>query len=112
MGLVFLYQSLSVVLSQFNHANISINPKLDKFLSYFIVTPNMHKVHHHYVLPYTDSNYGNIFSFWDRLFGTFTFLNPSKIIYGVDTYFDEKENQSISSLLYRPFEKHKSSTNN
>ena len=112
MGLVFLYQSLSVVLSQFNHANININPKLDKFLSYFIVTPNMHKVHHHYVLPYTDSNYGNIFSFWDRLFGTFTFLNPSKIIYGVDTHFDEKENQSISSLLYRPFEKHKSSTNN
>ena len=112
MGLVFLYQSLSVILSQFNHANININPNLDKFLSYFIVTPNMHKVHHHYVLPYTDSNFGNIFSFWDRLFGTFTFLNPSKIIYGVDTYFDEKQNESISSLLYRPFEKYKPPTNN
>ena len=108
MGLVFLYQSLSVVLSQFNHANINISPNLDKFLSYIIVTPNMHKIHHHYMLPYTDSNYGNIFSFWDRLFGTFSFLNPSKIIYGVDTYFNEKENQSIRSLLYRPFEKHKS----
>ena len=31
----------------------------------------MHKVHHHYVLPYTDSNYGTVFSVWDRLFGTF-----------------------------------------
>lgn len=110
MGLVFLYQSLSVVLSQFNHANININPKIDKFLSFFIVTPNMHKVHHHYVMPYTDSNYGNIFSFWDRLFGTFKSLNPSKIIYGVDTFFNEKENESIKSLLLRPFEESRAPT--
>ena len=110
MGLVFLYQSLSVVLSQFNHANINISPKIDKFLSFFIVTPNMHKVHHHYVMPYTDSNYGNIFSFWDRLFGTFKSLNPSKIIYGVDTFFNEKENESIKSLLLRPFEESRSPT--
>jgi sterol desaturase/sphingolipid hydroxylase (fatty acid hydroxylase superfamily) len=110
MGLVLLYQSLSVVLSQFNHANININPKIDKFLSFFIVTPNMHKVHHHYVMPYTDSNYGNIFSFWDRLFGTFKSLNPSKIIYGVDTFFNEKENESIKSLLLRPFEESRAPT--
>ena len=110
MGLVFLYQSLSVVLSQFNHANINISPKIDKFLSFFIVTPNMHKVHHHYVMPYTDSNYGNIFSFWDRLFGTFKSLNPSKIIYGVDTFFNEKENESIKSLLLRPFEESRAPT--
>lgn len=110
MGLVFLYQSLSVILSQFNHANINISPKIDKFLSFFIVTPNMHKVHHHYVMPYTDSNYGNIFSFWDRLFGTFKSLNPSKIIYGVDTFFNEKENESIKSLLLRPFEESRAPT--
>ena len=110
MGLVFLYQSLSVVLSQFNHANINISPKIDKFLSLFIVTPNMHKVHHHYVMPYTDSNYGNIFSFWDRLFGTFKSLNPSKIIYGVDTFFNEKENESIKSLLLRQFEESRAPT--
>ena len=110
MGLVFLYQSLSVVLSQFNHANINISPKIDKFLSLFIVTPNMHKVHHHYVMPYTDSNYGNIFSFWDRSFGTFKSLNPSKIIYGVDTFFNEKENESIKSLLLRPFEESRAPT--
>ena len=111
MGLVFLYQSLSVILSQFNHANININPSFDKYLSFFIVTPNMHKVHHHYVMPYTDSNYGNIFSFWDRLFGTFKTLNPSKIIYRVDTFFNEEENGSIKNLLYRPFEKSKAPTN-
>ena len=91
--------------------NININPSFDKYLSFFIVTPNMHKVHHHYVMPYTDSNYGNIFSFWDRLFGTFKTLNPSKIIYGVDTFFNEEENGSIKNLLYRPFEKSKAPTN-
>ena len=59
----------------------------------------------HYVMPYTDSNYGNIFSVWDRLFGTHMNLEPSKIIYGVDTFFEKEENEKINSLLYRPFEK-------
>lgn len=105
IGIVFLYQSISLVLSQFNHANIKLPSSIDKILSYIIVSPNMHKVHHHYVMPYTDSNYGNIFSVWDRLFGTHMNLEPSKIIYGVDTFFDKEENEKINSLLYRPFEK-------
>tara|TARA_B100000953_G_scaffold183019_1_gene150689 strand:- start:11677 stop:12504 length:828 start_codon:yes stop_codon:yes gene_type:complete len=109
IGIVFLYQSISLVLSQFNHANIKLPPSIDKILSYIIVSPNMHKVHHHYVMPYTDSNYGNIFSVWDRLFGTHMNLEPSKIIYGVDTFFEKEENEKINSLLYRPFEKSRSS---
>ncbi|SVA82072.1 uncharacterized protein METZ01_LOCUS134926 [marine metagenome] len=108
IGIVFLYQSISLVLSQFNHANIKLPPSIDKILSYIIVSPNMHKVHHHYVMPYTDSNYGNIFSVWDRLFGTHMNLEPSKIIYGVDTFFEKEENEKINSLLYRPFEKSRS----
>ncbi len=104
IGVVFLYQSLSLVLSQFNHANIKLPTQLDRLLSYIIVSPNMHKVHHHYVMPYTDSNYGNIFSFWDRLFGTHKQLDPSKIVYGVDTFFDKEKNEKINELLNRPFE--------
>ena len=65
MWLVMLYQSASAVLSQFNHANIRLPLWLDTAISYVIVSPNMHKVHHHYVRPQTDSNYGNIFSIWD-----------------------------------------------
>ncbi|PIH02801.1 hypothetical protein CS542_03340 [Pedobacter sp. IW39] len=34
------------------------------------ITPNLHHVHHHFELPYTDCNYGDVFSIWDRLFGT------------------------------------------
>lgn len=110
IGLVFLYQSLSVLATQFNHANIKLPKKVDDALSYFIVSPDMHKVHHHYRLPYTDSNYGNIFSIWDRLFGTYMKLDTNKIVYGVDVFPDEKENSNILSLLKQPFQKYKSPT--
>lgn len=103
MWMVFMYQSLSVVFSQFNHANIPLPKKFDKILSYFIVSPDMHKIHHHYVLPYTDSNYGNIFSVWDRIFGTFSYLEREKIIYGIDTHMKSEENNQLKSLLIIPF---------
>lgn len=105
MWMVFLYQTLSVVATQFNHANIVLPKKLDNFLSYFIVSPDMHKVHHHYVLPYTDSNYGNIFSVWDRLFGTFKTLDREKLVYGVDSHMKPEENNKLFKLLAIPFQK-------
>ncbi|MCC9071655.1 sterol desaturase family protein [Flavobacterium sp. F-65] len=111
MWMVFLYQTLSVVSTQFTHANISLPDKVDSFLSYFIVSPNMHKIHHHYVLPYTDSNYGNIFSIWDRLFGTFTTLPKEKIIYGVDTHMNPEEHNNLKNLLQIPFQKQRSLKN-
>lgn len=110
IGIVMLYQSLSLIATQFNHANLKLPKKVDLFLSYFIVSPDMHKVHHHYVLPYTDSNYGNIFSFWDRLFGTYKRLDREKVVYGVDVFYDEKTNSKISSLLIQPFQKYKKPT--
>ncbi len=112
MWLVFMYQTLSVVSTQFTHANISLPKKLDVFLSYFIVSPNMHKVHHHYMLPYTDSNYGNIFSVWDRLFGTFRYLPKEEIVYGIDTYMKPEDNNQLHNLLKIPFQKQRSPKNN
>jgi len=110
IALVMLYQSLSVVATQFNHANVKLPKTLDNILSYVIVSPDMHKVHHHYRLPYTDSNYGNIFSVWDRLFGTFMKLDTEKIVYGVDVFPDEKKNSNISELLKQPFQKYEKPT--
>ena len=107
MWLIFLYQSLSVVLSQFNHANITLPRRFDALVSLMVVTPNMHHIHHHYTQPYTDSNYGNIFSIWDRLFGTFTKLDQQKIIYGIDTHPLPEENSRVSSLLRIPFQKYR-----
>jgi sterol desaturase/sphingolipid hydroxylase (fatty acid hydroxylase superfamily) len=102
LWMVFLYQSLSVVLSQFNHANIALPVGLDRALSWILVSPDMHKVHHHFVLPYTDSNYGNVFSVWDRLFGTFRTMDRTRIVYGVDTHLDPAEHSTVTALLTMP----------
>lgn len=110
IGLVMLYQTLSVIATQFSHANIKLPNKVDHALSYFLVSPNMHKVHHHYVMPYTDSNYGNIFSIWDRLLGTYMELDKEKIVYGVDVFPDEVENGNLWSLLKQPFQKYQKPT--
>lgn len=110
IALVFLYQSLSLVFTQLTHANIKMPKKLDKALSYIIVSPDMHKTHHHYRLPYTDSNYGNIFSIWDRIFGTYMYLNREDLIYGVDVFPDEKKNSSIKELLKQPFQNYEKPT--
>jgi sterol desaturase/sphingolipid hydroxylase (fatty acid hydroxylase superfamily) len=106
--LVFLYQSLSVLFSQFNHANISLPKWIDTALGWVIVSPDMHKVHHHYVQPLTDTNYGNIFSCWDRLFGTFAFVKDTKSLqYGIDTHPREEEHNRMGKLLRIPFQKYR-----
>lgn len=110
IGIVMLYQALSLLSTQFNHANIRLPKKLDQWISYFIVSPDMHKIHHHYRLPYTDTNFGNIFSIWDRMLGTFSNYDREKIIYGVDVFPDVKKNSRIKSLLKQPFEKYKRPT--
>lgn len=110
IGIVMLYQALSLLSTQFNHANIRLPKKLDQWISYIIVSPDMHKIHHHYRLPYTDTNFGNIFSIWDRVFGTFSNYEREKIIYGVDVFPDEKKNSEIKSLLKQPFEKYRRPT--
>lgn len=111
IAIVMIYQSMSLVFTQFTHANIKIPRSIDKLLSYIIVSPDMHKVHHHNLLPYTDANYGNIFSIWDRLLGTYMHLDRDKIVYGVDTFPDEKINSSLKELLKQPFQKYQKPTN-
>ena len=110
IGLVMLYQSMSLVLSQFNHANLRLPKNIDRLMSYILVSPDMHKVHHHYRLPYTDANYGNIFSVWDRLFGTYMDFDREKLVYGVDVFPDETKNSNIKELLKQPFQKYQKPT--
>ncbi|TMI69563.1 MAG: sterol desaturase family protein [Bacteroidetes bacterium] len=105
MYTVMIYQTLVVISTAFTHANISLPPKLDKALSYIIVSPNMHKVHHHWKQPYTDSNYGAVFSFWDRILGTFMKLDPKDIRYGLDRYYPNEKDESVMDLMKKPFQK-------
>ena len=103
LWVVIVYLILSSLNAQMEHANIKMNSSLDRFLRMMIVTPHMHKVHHSRDQRETDSNYSNIFSFWDRLFGTYTAeIDFQKLRYGLDG-FDSKERQTLGALLKMPF---------
>ena len=103
-----LYRMATVLFSFLTHANIALPESLDRIVRLVFITPSVHKFHHHARLPWTDKNYGNIFSFWDRIFGTFVFDDVSKIEYGLDNFNDEYEND-ISYLMRSPFTKKRSS---
>ncbi len=108
MWLVFLYQFLSVLVSQFSHANILLPKWLDRSISWIIISPDMHKVHHHYTQPLTDTNYGNIFSIWDRLFGTFAEVkNAKELKFGIDIYMNRQEHNRLSKLMTIPFDEYR-----
>lgn len=102
---VMIYQTLVVFATAFTHANIRLPQKLDYMLSFILISPNMHKVHHHWKQPFTDSNYGAVFSIWDRLLGTFRKLDPKEIRYGLDRYYPNEKDEDFVALLKKPFQK-------
>jgi len=98
-----LYLSISSLNALLEHANLRMNDRIDRCLRLLIVTPNMHKIHHSRAVVETDSNYSNIFSIWDRLFGTY---NPragyQNLRYGLEG-FDGTRKQRLRELLIEPF---------
>ena len=64
----------------------------------------MHKFHHHHELPWTDSNFGNVLSIWDHIFGTFVYGDPTKIVYGLDAS-NHTDDEDIVFQLGIPFNK-------
>ncbi len=79
-----IYRISSIFFTYMTHINMRFPRWLDKAISYIFISPDMHKFHHHFERPWTDSNFGNIFSFWDRIFGTLVYDDPNKIKYGLD----------------------------
>jgi sterol desaturase/sphingolipid hydroxylase (fatty acid hydroxylase superfamily) len=98
------YRMVTVFFAYFTHANFYMPKTIDKILSLVFVTPNMHKFHHHFEMPWTDTNFGNIFSFWDRIFGTLTYDDPKKVTFGLDL-LDSTKDQDILYQLKIPFNK-------
>jgi len=97
------YRAASAISALLEHSNLRVPLWLDGLLSWVTTWPYMHKVHHSRVPEETNTNYGNLFSFWDRLFGTFT---PSRqgtsISYGLDG-FDQPALQTTIALLALPY---------
>jgi len=99
---IAIHRLLSTLNSALEHANIRVPRGLDQILVGLWVTPDMHKVHHSRTRTETDSNYANLFSFFDRLFGTYTpSSRGTSVVYGIDGY-DGREHQSVGEVLLLP----------
>lgn len=84
---LILYEAVSLPFVLFQHANLRLPSRLDAVLSVLLVTPNMHVVHHSRWQPETDSNFSSVFSFWDKLFGSYRHHpRPWEIQLGLDDW--------------------------
>jgi sterol desaturase/sphingolipid hydroxylase (fatty acid hydroxylase superfamily) len=106
-----LRQIIQVFTTLFAHINYRLPDRIDNIVGTIFITPNLHQVHHHYKQPYTDCNYGDVLSIWDRLFGTFKELPAQDLIFGVDTYMQKEDTENFKSLVTIPFGKYKDRKN-
>ncbi len=102
IGLYFMHRSFQALFTYFNHANIQLPKWLDKTIGLVFVSPDMHKFHHHHKRPWTDMNFANSFSIWDRLFGTLVYDDVTAIRYGIDT-LDSTLDEDVLFQLTLPF---------
>lgn len=106
---VFLFEVVLNAASMFNHANVRLPLGFDRLLRLFIVTPDMHRVHHSVIERETNSNYGFFLTIWDRMFGTYI-AQPEKghddMTIGLSEYQDSKPDKLIWSLLI-PFSRNR-----
>ncbi len=105
VGVLILRQTFQTVSNIAAHTEFRLSPRANKIIGLLFITPNLHHVHHHYELPYTDCNYGDVLSVWDRLFGTFCELERGDTVFGIDTHMDENVNGRFLSVIKVPFQK-------
>jgi sterol desaturase/sphingolipid hydroxylase (fatty acid hydroxylase superfamily) len=103
---VLIFEILLNATSMFNHANVYIPKSIDRILRWFVVTPDMHRVHHSVEDDETNSNFGFNLSLWDRLFGTYRNqprAGHEQMIIGIDTFRDRKHCTWLPGMLALPF---------
>jgi len=97
---ILVYGFLMIACTLFHHANISLG-SFDPILRKVIVTPDMHKIHHSNQIQETNSNYGTVFSFWDRLGKSYRETDkPEGIVFGVEGL---EEEQGFWRMMRTPF---------
>ena len=102
---VLIFEIALNATSMFNHANVAMPSWLDRIVRLFVVTPDMHRVHHSINRAETDSNFGFNLPWWDRLFGTYRAApqaGHSAMTIGLPVFRDPAELR-IDRLLTQPF---------
>ena len=103
---VVIFDVLLNATAMFNHGNIYIPQKYDRLLRLFVVTPDMHRVHHSVHAPLTNSNFGFNLPWWDRLFGTYVAQPPEghkEMKIGLNDFRDPKQVERLPGMLMLPF---------
>ncbi|HYM93413.1 MAG TPA: sterol desaturase family protein [Chitinophagaceae bacterium] len=104
---LMLRQIIQTFTTLFAHMNCRLSARADNVIGLVFITPNLHQVHHHYKQPYTDCNYGDVLSIWDRLFGTCKRLPADELVFGLDTYMKKEDTRNFFTLVKIPFEKYR-----
>ncbi|HVV54892.1 MAG TPA: sterol desaturase family protein [Mucilaginibacter sp.] len=102
-ALLLLRQACETVANVTSHSSFRLGPKAERLVGLLFVTPNIHHVHHHFELPYTDSNYGDVLSIWDHIFGTYKTLDKTDTRFGIDTHLDENIISNFTETIKIPF---------
>ncbi|MDY7033196.1 MAG: sterol desaturase family protein, partial [Thermodesulfobacteriota bacterium] len=102
---VIIFESALVLCAQFHHSSLKVPGWFEKIFWIFFVPPSMHRIHHSVVIKERDTNYGTIFSLWDRSLGTLLKnVNQEKIRIGVGAY-PKSEKLNFHQLITMPFTK-------
>ena len=103
---VLIFEVLLNATAMFNHGNVSISGPIDRFLRWFLVTPDMHRVHHSVEDDETNSNFGFNLSWWDRLFGTYRAQPRAGHLgmeIGIHRFRDASQVNRLPGMLLLPF---------
>lgn len=103
---VAIFEAILNIMAMFNHGNINIPTALDRWIRFFVVTPDMHRVHHSIYPNETNSNFGFNLSVWDRLFGTYIDQprdGHQGMTIGLKTIRAPEETITLSAILMTPF---------
>lgn len=93
--------------AMFNHSNLRVPIAFDRVLRLFVVTPDMHRVHHSIDPHEHNRNFGFNFPWWDRLFGTYLAqpaLGHDEMEIGIEGFRDEST-EKLMPLLRQPLQK-------
>jgi sterol desaturase/sphingolipid hydroxylase (fatty acid hydroxylase superfamily) len=100
---VVLFETLLVLSAQFHHSSLTVPTWFEKLFWVLFVPPSMHRIHHAVVIKQRDSNYGTIFSIWDRILGTLiTDVDQDRIRIGVGGHYKPAK-LNFYHLLVMPF---------
>lgn len=103
---VVIFEVLLNATAMFNHGNVKLPTSVDRILRWFVVTPDMHRVHHSVEDDEANSNFGFNLPWWDRLFGTYRNqprAGHQGMTIGIHKYRDPKQVAWLPGILMFPF---------